>query len=57
MKTTNEDWAEESKPLIKSPAHEEMDIIQSECGKCGKKVQHIAGVAQPHACDGDASRK
>lgn len=52
MKRSDEDNSMESKPLIKSPSQEDMDIRSGPCSKCGKNVQHIKGSPVSHNCLG-----
>lgn len=50
MKKVDEDWSQESTPLVKSPAQENMDIMSAPCSRCGKNVQHIKGKPVNHSC-------
>lgn len=50
MKHIDEDWSQNSEPLIKGPQQGDMDIMSKPCQKCSKVVQHIKGRPVNHSC-------
>lgn len=50
MKVYNEDWSEESVPLVHHKGNQERDITSESCPACGKNVQVINGKMAKHHC-------
>jgi hypothetical protein len=50
MKVYNEDWSEQSEPLVKHKGNAERDITADICPTCGKNVQVLNGKMVKHKC-------